>query len=146
MREPAIATSAAEPRTESDRELLQGAWVSVTGHREAQLLVAGDLFAIHFLDGDVYIGTYDVNPEAEPRRMDMRIDEGPLAHYGKVALCIYDLDGDELRWSPGKPGSSERPDQFPSGDDPHQLCLVFRRRRPTRRGSAPHPEILLQEE
>jgi uncharacterized protein (TIGR03067 family) len=146
MREASMLSGLVERAGVGDQERLQGAWVSVVGHREAELLIAGDLFAIHFLDGDIYIGTYDLDSAEQPRRMDMRIDEGPLAHVGKVALGIYELDDDVLTWCPSKPGSADRLSEFPPSEDPHHLCITFRRRQPTRRGPMPLMEMQFQEE
>ena len=114
----------------ADLEQLQGVWTSVSGRREAQLLVAGNLFAIRFLDGQVYMGALDLEPGESPREMMMRVDEGPLKHKGKFALCIYELEGDTLRWCPTEPGSDEQLTAFPEIEDGRYLCTVFQRQRP----------------
>lgn len=117
----------ADPRLRTDLQQLQGSWVSVAGPCEARLLVAGNRYAFEFVGGDVYIGTFDLDPSAEPRRMDMHVEEGPDADKGRTGLCIYHLDGGVLRWCPAKPGSGRRQPAFPSVDDPRYFSLVFRR-------------------
>jgi uncharacterized protein (TIGR03067 family) len=118
-----------EAEVRADLEALQGAWVSVAGRRVADLLIAGRLFAISFRGGELYMGSFELNPAASPKAMDMRVGEGPARHRDKVALCIYELEGDKLRWSPGEPGEGERPACFSAPDDRRQLSLVFRRQR-----------------
>jgi uncharacterized protein (TIGR03067 family) len=109
---------------------LQGTWFSVLGRREAQFFVSGNRFTVRFADGDIYMGTFEVNPTTRPRAMDMRIEEGPLQHKGKIALCIYELDGPILRWCAALPGHTERLRAFPAVDDVQALCLLFQREQP----------------
>jgi hypothetical protein len=126
---PAVA-KAAPAAIRTDLEHLQGAWTSVAGPKEARFLIAGNRFAFEFVGGDVYIGTFELAPGGE---MDLKVDEGPTDHRGRIAPCIYHLDGGVLRWCPGRIGSGRRPSAFPSVDDDRSLCLVFRRAR--RQGS-----------
>jgi uncharacterized protein (TIGR03067 family) len=115
----------------SDLEGLQGAWLSVSGRRPAELLIAGRHFTMRFQDGAIYMGAFDLEPAARPKTMDMRIDEGPPRHLGKTALCIYELASGALRWCAAEPGKGERLGAFPPEDDPHYLALWFRREQPT---------------
>jgi uncharacterized protein (TIGR03067 family) len=125
---PAASSAvAAEPRAELEQ--LQGAWLSVAGPREAKLLVAGNRFTFEFIDAEIYMGTLELDPGADPRRMDMRIEEGPERHRGRLALCIYHLDGGVLRWCPARLGADQRLSGFPSVDDDRYLCLVFKQLR-----------------
>ncbi len=130
---PSAARAGTDART--DLERLQGAWTSVEGRRDAELLIAGSLYAIKFVDGKIYMGTFDLDADERPPCMLMRVDEGPIKHKGKFAPCIYELDGDTLRWCPVEPGSDERLGGFPPVDDDRYLCLVFRREPPRRRQS-----------
>jgi hypothetical protein len=122
---------AAYRQSKNDQAQLQGVWLSIAGQRPAELLIAGSLFTVRFLDGTLYMGTFEVDLEREPHVMEMRIDEGPGKHKGKVAYCLYELTGDLLRWAPGEPGLSHGPGEFPLEDDPTSLCLLFRREHPT---------------
>jgi uncharacterized protein (TIGR03067 family) len=110
-------------------ERLQGAWVSVAGRHEVELLIAGANFAVHFKNGRVYMGTLRLDPSQEPRAMDMLITEGPERYRWKTALCIYEMEGDLLRWCPGEPGGKERLTAFPQQSHPEHFCTVFRRER-----------------
>lgn len=112
-----------------DRERLQGAWMFVSGHREAHLLVSGDYFTMRFRNGDIYVGTYALDPTQHPRAMDLFISEGPAQFRGKRALAIYEFDGDHLIWCPAEPGKEERLRAFPPCECRDQLCIIFRRER-----------------
>ncbi len=127
MTAQALIDAVVEQEFPTDLEQLQGAWVSVSGRRPAEFIISGYLFAVRFRDGDTYLGTFRLGPEERPRTMDMRIDEGPAHHRGKIARCIYELDGDTLRWCPAEPGVEERLKDFPSENAPRYLCMRFRR-------------------
>jgi uncharacterized protein (TIGR03067 family) len=116
-----------ETEARKDKERLQGTWNYVSGFREAQMLIAGDHFTVKFSNGDIYVGTYQVDPTKKPRAMDMAIQEGPARHRGKTSLCIYEFVGDHLFWCPSDPGNEERMNGFPPEDDTRHLCIVFRR-------------------
>jgi uncharacterized protein (TIGR03067 family) len=118
---------AAENEVLTDLERLQGAWESVAGRREAEFIFSGYLFAVRFKDGDTYLGTFRLDPQQQPRTMDMRIDEGPAHHRGKMARCIYEVADDTLRWCTGEPGAEERPKDFPMENTPKYLSLRLRR-------------------
>jgi uncharacterized protein (TIGR03067 family) len=125
---PTAALTFAEPADIiTDLQRLQGTWRSVSGRRQAELVISDYLFAMRFTDGDTYLGTFRLGPELRPKTMDMRIDEGPPQHRGKLARCIYELDGDALRWCPAEPGTEERLATFPTVVNPRYLCLEFRR-------------------
>jgi uncharacterized protein (TIGR03067 family) len=113
-----------------DKEALQGTWNFVSGIREAQLLIAGDHFTARFKTGEIYVGTFHLDPSRKPKAMDLFISEGPERHRGKTSLAIYDLDGDHLIWCPAEPGVGDRLRGFPPEADTRHLCLVFRRDRP----------------
>src|SRR5437660_10687372 len=99
-----------------DRDKLQGTWSFLSGKREADLLVAGDHFTIRFKNGDIYVGTFHLDPTRHPRAMDMVIHEGPARFKGKTALAIYEFDGDHLIWCPAEPGRADRLRAFPPED------------------------------
>jgi hypothetical protein len=116
--------------TSRDLTALQGAWGSISGRREAMLLVAGIRFTVRFHDGVIYMGTFELGVGPQLGRMEMRIDEGPTRHKGQRTLCLYELDGDFLRWCAGGPGRDDQLSAFPDEDDPRYLSILFRREQP----------------
>jgi uncharacterized protein (TIGR03067 family) len=118
---------AREAAIEKDKRRLEGTWNFVSGIRQAQMLIAGDHFTVKFANGDIYLGTYTLDPMAKPKMMDMTIHEGPVKHRGKTSLVIYQLDGDHLIWCPAEPGTGNRLSAFPPDSDLHHLCIIFRR-------------------
>ncbi len=110
-----------------DRDRLQGVWEFVTGRRKTQLMVRGAGFTARFNNGDVYEGTFELDPTKKPKAMDMTITDGPAPHKGLTSRCIYALDVDHLVWCPAQPGAAERPKAFPPTDSQDFLCVVFRR-------------------
>ncbi len=126
----ALLAPAVEPQTHTDLDRLQGSWTSVAGPREARFLVAGNRFTFEIVGGDIYMGTLELGRDG----MNMHIDAGPKEHQGKVAHCLFRVEGGVLQWCPGRPGSGRRPSAFPLVDDPRYLSFVFRQsRRQTRR-------------
>lgn len=125
--------SKTEQQVLHDLETLQGVWISISGRREAELLFAGRHFTVRFLDGDLYMGTFTLNPGGHPKTMEMHIEEGPANHQGKVARCLYDVAADALRWCATEPGATDRLGGFPAAQDRRYLSLLFRREQPQRK-------------
>ncbi len=117
------------PPHASDMERLQGAWISVFGNRYTQLLIAGNHYAVRFRDVDeIYMGTFELDENVEPRRMDMLIEEGRPEDIGKISMCIYEVDEETLHWCPNLPGKNVRLEAFPTDEDiNHSFYTVFKR-------------------
>jgi uncharacterized protein (TIGR03067 family) len=124
---PPSPVSASPSRNEL--EILQGAWSFASGRRHVELLIAGNNFAVKFKNGPLYMGTFRIDAEQKPKTMDMLVQEGPERHRWKTALCIYDVDGDTLRWCASEPGRRERLEDFPPEDHLAYYCTQFRRER-----------------
>jgi uncharacterized protein (TIGR03067 family) len=110
-------------------EMLQGAWTFVSGRHHVELLIAGNNYAVKFRSGPVYMGTFRVDAQQRPKTMEMLVQEGPERHRWKTALCIYEFDGDNLRWCPNEPGRKDRLEEFPPEDHLAYYCTLFRRER-----------------
>jgi uncharacterized protein (TIGR03067 family) len=118
--------------TRKQLQTLQGAWEFVWGTRDARLVIDGNSYQITFKNGDVYQGTFELDPMSRPNAIDLRIDDGPERHRGKESRGIYLLDSDHLMLCPGVPGSGDRLAAFPEPDDRTQLRLVFRKNKTAR--------------
>jgi len=128
--EPAVAVAPEVPPAPlNDLEKLQGAWVCVSERRQAEFLICGNRFTVHFARGDIYMGTFELDAAVQPRTMIVRIEEGQRQHKGQTAYCIYEFDGEHLRWCTTGPGNEERLTGFPMDQDSRFLHLVFRRDR-----------------
>lgn len=115
-----------EPCPASHLDRLQGAWITISGKRQAELLIAGHHLTIHFGDGDIYMGSFTLGTSGRRMTLDVRVEEGPPRHQGLPVLCICELEGDTLRWCNATPGETVRPTAF-DAHNPHLLCLIFRR-------------------
>jgi uncharacterized protein (TIGR03067 family) len=115
-----------DPAYDVERKL-QGTWILVSGRWQCQLFFAGHHFAVRFQNGDVYLGVYTVDPTRSPAAMDMTVEEGPDQYRGLTALCLYELDGDTLRWCANEPGSTARHPRFPAEGEGKFPTLAFRR-------------------
>lgn len=116
-----------EEMARREQEKLQGRWFFVSGIREAELLIVGNLYTVRFANGEVYRGRFTIDPMHKTKIMDMRVIEGPQRHQGKVSRAIYTIDGKHLLWCPNKPGAEEPLPFFPPPGDQEHLCIVFRR-------------------
>lgn len=115
-----------ERRLACELDRMQGAWTTVSGRRQAKLLISGQHLTIHFGDGDIYMGSFTLGTNGLRTTLDVYVEEGPSRHRGLPVLCICDLKGDTLRWCNASPGEAERPTAF-DDHNPHLLCLIFRR-------------------
>jgi uncharacterized protein (TIGR03067 family) len=115
-----------DPAYEVERKL-QGTWLVTSGRWKCRLHFAAHHFAMEFLNGEVYMGVYTVDPTRTPGAMDMAIEEGPDHHRGRTACCLYELEGETLRWCGNEPGRTERHAMFPPEGEGKFPTLVFRR-------------------
>jgi uncharacterized protein (TIGR03067 family) len=110
-----------------DSDQLQGDWSYLAGNRVVQMSFSGDRFSARFRTGEVYRGTFRLNPLHHPKAIDLFVEEGPEQHRGKTSLGIYVVDGPHLVVCPGVPGSGQRPGYFPPREDRRFLSVVFER-------------------
>lgn len=111
----------------NDLEHLQGSWVSVSGGAEVVFFISGSRYTARFSDGAIYMGTFELMAATHPKTMEMQIEEGPARYKGQVALCLYELNGNMLRWCTAGPGQKEVLVGFPREDQTHVLSFCFRR-------------------
>jgi hypothetical protein len=117
----------AEALTAPELEQLQGLCVD---RRPAGFQIGGRRFNVRFRDGELDTGWLDVVIDERPRTMLMSIIEGPAKHKGKIAMCIYELEGQKLRWCPAEPGADDPPPDFPAVEGKRFLCTIFQRESP----------------
>jgi len=109
---------------------LEGAWVAEKDGIKVELTFAKDMFTVVTPEGKTIKGTYKTDVSKKPMHMDMTVKEGDAEAEGKTALCIYELDGDKLKWCANDPvKGNERLKDFPDkeGGGPGHIYLVFKR-------------------
>jgi uncharacterized protein (TIGR03067 family) len=122
------------PHSASDKELLQGTWVAVSGEIQGERLRAEDVRGgrLVFKGGNARItmpggeqgeGTFKLDPAVDPKEIDVirAGDSGGM-------LGIYRLDGDRLTICMGDPGEP-RPKRFETTPDSkfNHMLLVLQR-------------------
>jgi uncharacterized protein (TIGR03067 family) len=125
-----------------DAKALAGTWEPTMNQRGGnvepeeqtkrhRLVFEGDKFQI-LRDGNALIaGTYKVDNEAKPARIDMLVEESENAEdNGRTVLGIIEVTGDGMKWCTGGPRSSVRPTEFASEDGSRDMFVVLRREKP----------------
>jgi uncharacterized protein (TIGR03067 family) len=111
-----------------DNATFQGNWVFEKNGRKISMQFKEGKFTIAF-DGKEAKGTFKLDPDKKPKQIDMTITDFEEAKViGKVALGIYDFDGETLKWCANSPGREGRPETFP--DNPGEgkyLYALFKR-------------------
>jgi uncharacterized protein (TIGR03067 family) len=118
---------------------LEGTWTASTAQRDGKpaadvvghrLTFTGNRFQITAEDGKpLYLGTFQVNPSAEPASIDFEHEDGALN--GKVWKGIYVLDGETLTICDNAAGLDQaRPTAFEAKAGSGYVLLTFRRARP----------------
>lgn len=142
---PPPAPLQAKPR--SDKELLQGVWLVVSGKKDGKDLPAqfADSSKITF-DGDRMVAVlsdgnrtdrdefaFELDPSARPKHLTFT---KPTS--GNTWAGIYKLEGNRLTiCSPGGLPSAERPKDFDSKPGSRTLLLVLKREKPAKEPPAP---------
>ena len=57
-------------------------------------------------------GTFVLNEQAQPKQLDLMLNEAAPGSVGKLNLVIYDIQGNELKIAACQPGSPQRPADF----------------------------------
>jgi len=93
---------------------VEGSWKLVKGGKDApkQITFKDNKFVLKLAEDRVFEGTFKLNTDENPSWMDMTFSSGPEEYKGKVALCIYNFDGEAFNWCAAIPGKKRRPQQF----------------------------------
>jgi uncharacterized protein (TIGR03067 family) len=127
-----------EKAVEKELEKLQGTWIAAVGSEfkgktftEEEIKTAAHRFVVSGTEFKWYTalqeepimqGTLKIDLTQKPKTMDLTFERD-----GKTAtgLCIYELDGDSLKFCYGEP---ERPKEFKTReDDPNVKLYVWKR-------------------
>jgi len=114
-----------------DTGKLDGAWVADFDGKKIELTFAKDTFSVKVPDkADNIKGTYKTDLSKKPAHLDMLIKEGDEKNKGKTVMCIFELQGDTLKWCAADPeAGNARPKAFPEKEGPSEgeIYLVFKR-------------------
>jgi uncharacterized protein (TIGR03067 family) len=113
---------------------LKGTWVRELDGKTYIFNFNGEKYAtiFEFAEGTTTAtGTIAIDPTRKPKHIDAKIADGTgrgEKRKGKTALCIYQLDGDTLKFCANAPGEEGHPEQFPDKEgEGKYLYLVFKR-------------------
>lgn len=115
-----LASLAGCGKSTSKKAALEGRWIGFEPARpEARcvLIITGSQFDYRgALSNDWCRGTFVLNEQAEPRQLDLTLQEIAAPGYvGKVSLAIYELQADELKVAAAEPGTPSRPASLAGG-------------------------------
>jgi uncharacterized protein (TIGR03067 family) len=120
--------------TKDDKAKLQGTWKAEVEGKKAEFKFDKDNFTGTFSEGEgktfVVKGTVTLDAKKKPKEMDIKITDFPVKELvGKTIPCIYDVDGDTLKWCAGDPDKGARPKEFPAkeGEGKDGIYLVLKR-------------------
>jgi uncharacterized protein (TIGR03067 family) len=57
-------------------------------------------------------GTFVLNEQAQPKQMDLMLNEAAPESVGKLNLVIYEIQGNDLKIAACRPGSPQQPADF----------------------------------
>lgn len=111
---------------------LEGTWVAVAvidhgvperNPTKLKLIIEGDDFT-YDVSGNAFSAKYSIDPNKDPKEMDVFIKEGPAK--GKTMLAIYTVEGDKLKIC----GGDDRPVGFVSSTQSKTILFEYRRNKP----------------
>jgi uncharacterized protein (TIGR03067 family) len=103
----------------TENATLEGRWSGYENGQTEKITIefTGNRFA-HWdaQNNELGSGTFVVNDTVQPKQMDLTFEKITAPQYvGKVALAIYELNGDELKFAGSEPGSTQRPPDISGG-------------------------------
>jgi len=96
-----------------DKGKLDGTWITEQDGKKIELRFAKGEFTAE-VGGKTIKGMYKTDAKKTPKEMDITFKDSDPKIDGKTALCIYEVDGDMLKWAANDPGrGNPRPKEFP---------------------------------
>jgi uncharacterized protein (TIGR03067 family) len=124
-------------------EKFQGTWrfvsIEIEGEKTPEASFKGSRLIIHGRDfqvnegGVTFGGTFDLNVDTKPKRIDIRFTSGP--EKGQTLVGIYELDGDTYRVCMSMTGK-DRPKDFASKAGSRHVLEVLKREKKVSRAGA----------
>jgi len=102
---------------------VEGKLVPATDAKVSKIVVKGDTVTFSHDDKVVAEAIFSVDPTNNPKTMDSTLTIGP--NKGKKTLCIYELDGDNLKVC--MPQGEQRPKEFSAKEGSNCSLFVWKR-------------------
>ena len=106
-------------KQKSPEASLQGRWSGFETGNSEKITIAFSGNQFTYWDAktnEIGSGTFVVNDTVQPKQMDLTFEKILAPNYvGKVALAIYELQQDELKFAGAEPGSTVRPTNIAGG-------------------------------
>jgi uncharacterized protein (TIGR03067 family) len=104
----------------AEKATVQGRWsgFEAGGTEKITLAFSGNQFTYwDAKTNELGSGTFVVNDAAQPKQMDLTFEKIAAPNYvGKVALAIYELQQNELKFAGAEPGTTVRPTNMAGGE------------------------------
>src|SRR2546423_1867510 len=95
------------------KDKLDGTWIAEKDGKKIELRFAKGEFTAD-VGGKNIKGMYKTDAKKTPKEMDVTFKDSDPKIDGKTALCIYEVDGDTLKWAAHDPTrGNPRPKEFP---------------------------------
>ena len=128
---------------------LEGTWVRISSEADGgktedaknppkkpiRLTITEDKFTTSSAGGDS-VSTFKLDPTKKPKQLDLTAVEANLLGERLTSLCIYEVDGDELKvcsWFPFEEKSfklQKRPTEFTTKRGSDNVIEVYKREKP----------------
>jgi uncharacterized protein (TIGR03067 family) len=110
-----------------EKASLQGRWSGFEAGDTAKITIAFSGNQFTYWDAttnELGGGTFVVNDTVQPNQIDLTFERMLAPNYvGKVALAIYELQQDELKFAGAEPGSPVRPTNIAGGQGVRTFTL-----------------------
>jgi uncharacterized protein (TIGR03067 family) len=107
---------------------LEGHWTGVDlvhPDMKCELTITGTNLDFRGIAPDDWCrGSFALNEQAQPKQMDLMLNEAAPASVGKLNLVIYEIQGNELKIAACQPGSPNRPADFTPTSEVRVLALT----------------------
>lgn len=117
-------------KKEKAKHQLIGTWKADFEGQTLQLTFKKKGFTALTPKGTTVKGSWTTDDKQSPKHLDVMIKSGDEDVNGKTALCIYEIDGDKLKWCANDPKrGNDRPTAFPEkqGGGPSHIYAILKR-------------------
>ena len=126
---PTIGADAASKAIQEELKKLEGRWAFVLPEGQEgntfHLEFAGKDWTLVFSEKNKVRGKLTIHPGTKPACIDFVLENGTFVE------AIYKIEREVLTIRIGEANVKQRPTEFPSGDEPKEKTLAFKKVKPT---------------